>query len=135
MASASDHERHDYFPERSDDILNPQSQYIPNHQNDVEGTISSSSDDSIDPDSTLEPVETNETARERQFESIRAGDREQLERIASGFGGSQLGRTFTNATAGTHELEKKDTLYGVKLGDSTLDPSSPDFDVYKWAKM
>ncbi|KAF7931602.1 uncharacterized protein EAE98_004338 [Botrytis deweyae] len=135
MASASDHERHDYFPERSDNILNPQSEHISNYENDVEGTISSSSDDSLDPDTTLEPVETNETARERQFESIRAGDREQLQRIASGFGGSQLGRTLTNATNGTHELEKKDTLYGVKLGDSTLDPNSPDFDVYKWAKM
>lgn len=135
MASASGHDHHDYFLERSENILDPQSQPISNHQQDVERPESSSSDDSLDPDSTLEPVLTNETAREPQFESIRAGDREQLQKIASGFGGSQLGRSLTNGTAGTHELEKQDTLYGVKLGDSTLDPNSPDFDVYKWAKM
>ncbi|KAJ8071471.1 hypothetical protein OCU04_001791 [Sclerotinia nivalis] len=133
MASTLDSERHDYFPERSENILN--SEFVPQFQNEVEQSLPSSSDGSADFNETLRPTTTNETAIEKQFESIRAGDREELERIASGFGDSQLGRTFTNATAKTHELEKQDTLYGVKMGDSTLDPSSLDFDVYKWTKM
>lgn len=138
MASNSDPERHDYFhdyfPERSENIFNPQ--FVSNNENEVEqSSIPSTADSSTEFEGSLQPIRTNETAREEQFEPIRAGDREQLQRIASGFGDSQLGRTFTNRTSGTHDLEKRDSLYGVKLGDSTLDPNSPDFDIYKWTKM
>ncbi|CAD6443675.1 339b4420-3913-482d-a280-59f71fd02a79 [Sclerotinia trifoliorum] len=136
MASNLDseqHELHNYFPERSDNTSNIE--FTPQFENEVEQPLPSSSDSSSDFNETLRPTTTNETVREKQFESIRTGDREELERIASGFGGSQLGRTFTNATAKNHELEKQDTLAGLKLGESTLDPSSLDFDVFKWTKM
>lgn len=34
------------------------------------------------------------------------------------------------------ELKRVATeLHGIEFGDSVLDPTSPDFDVYKWAKM
>ncbi|KAI9872986.1 MAG: hypothetical protein M1830_000973 [Pleopsidium flavum] len=33
------------------------------------------------------------------------------------------------------ELERKDTLATVEFGDPVLDPSKPEFDVYKWAHM
>jgi hypothetical protein len=85
----------------------------------------------------LERTQTNRTSRSarerRQFEPIRSGDREELHRIASEFGGSvSLQRT---ATVQSSRLERKDTLYGVQLGDPVLDPSSPEFDVYKWSRM
>jgi ATP-binding cassette subfamily G (WHITE) protein 2 (PDR) len=85
----------------------------------------------------LERAQTNRTSRSarerRQFEPIRSGDREELHRIASEFGGSvSLQRT---ATVQSSRLERKDTLYGVQFGDPVLDPSSPEFDVYKWSRM
>ncbi|KAK6606114.1 ABC transporter CDR4-like protein 4 [Botrytis cinerea] len=119
MASASDHDHHDYFLERSENILDPQPQSISNHQQDVERPESSSSDDSLDPDTTLEPVLTNETAREPQFEPIRAGDREQLQKIASGFGVLSWG----------------DPLPMQRLEHMSWRNKTPYFDVYKWAKM
>ncbi|ESZ91198.1 ABC-transporter [Sclerotinia borealis F-4128] len=133
MASAQDSGRHDYFSETSDNIFN--SEFASHHQNEATQTVPSTSDSSTDFDSTLLPTRTNETAREKEFEPIKAGDREELKRIASGFGGSQIGRSFTNNTTGSDALERQDTLAGVKLGDSMLDPSSPDFNVNKWTKM
>jgi hypothetical protein len=32
-------------------------------------------------------------------------------------------------------LERKDTLYGVDIGDPVLDPKSPEFNPYKWFRM
>jgi hypothetical protein len=85
----------------------------------------------------LERTETSRTSKSalerRQFEPIRSGDREELQRIASEFGGSVgLQRTMTVQSS---RLERRDTLYGVQLGDAVLDPSSPEFDVYKWSRM
>ncbi|PQE29880.1 ATP-binding cassette transporter protein [Rutstroemia sp. NJR-2017a WRK4] len=120
---ASD-ERHDYFPERTENILHDdidQKDYPEN---------SSTSDGSTVYQDQLHRTQTSETIRRERFEPIRAGDREQLQRIASQFGGSQISRTVTNA-----DLERRDTLAGVKLGDPVLDPSSPEFDVYKWCRM
>ncbi|KAG4026890.1 hypothetical protein MFRU_035g00420 [Monilinia fructicola] len=133
MASTFDPERNDYFPERSDNILNPELSSQPHDE--VVQSVSSTSDSSEDFVPSLLPSRTNETAREKEFEEITAGDRQELQRIATSFGGSQLGRTLTNATGENDELEKQHTLTGVKLGDSTLDPNSPDFDVIRWTKM
>jgi ATP-binding cassette subfamily G (WHITE) protein 2 (PDR) len=82
----------------------------------------------------LERIETSMSARDRrQFEPIRSGDREELQRIASSFGGSvALSRTMT---AESHAVERRDTLAGINFGDAVLDPSSPEFDVYKWTRM
>jgi len=70
--------------------------------------------------------------RERPFEPIGSGDREELKRIASNFGGNaELVRTATRIST----LERRDTLAGINFGDAVLDPSSKEFDVYKWARM
>ena len=126
-------EGHEYFPTRKENILNPESRS--HDQEEGEKPIPLTSDSSTDDDGTLQPTRTNETTRERQFEPIIAGDREELKRIASGFEGSQIGRTFTHRTGGNDDLQKQDTLAGVNVGDSVLDPNSPDFDVYKWTRM
>jgi ATP-binding cassette subfamily G (WHITE) protein 2 (PDR) len=81
----------------------------------------------------LEGDDSSSTENERSFQPIIAGDREQLHRIASTFDGSAaLGRSNTAASS---KLSRQDTLAGVQLGDPVLDPSSPDFNVYKWARM
>ena len=73
------------------------------------------------------------TVREPRFEPINAGDRQELHRIASSIGRpASLVRT---ATSHSSALERKDTLAGVDLGDAVLDPNSPEFDAYKWARM
>ena len=33
------------------------------------------------------------------------------------------------------QIERQDTLAGVNVDDPVLDPSKPEFDVYKWARM
>jgi ATP-binding cassette subfamily G (WHITE) protein 2 (PDR) len=87
------------------------------------------SDDEVDEDEKLGRTQTSATARERQFEPIRAGDREELQRLAS-----TLGRTESYIST-PDALQRVDTLAGIQIGDSVLDPTSPDFDVYKWARM
>jgi ATP-binding cassette subfamily G (WHITE) protein 2 (PDR) len=108
---------------------------LPIAQNEMEpleisrpGSIETS-DDEINEVEKLGRTQTSATARERQFEEIRAGDREELHRLAS-----TLGRTESYiSTPGA--LERVDTLAGIQIGDSVLDPTSPNFDVYKWARM
>ncbi|RAL58706.1 hypothetical protein DID88_003063 [Monilinia fructigena] len=134
MTSTLDPERNNYFPERSDSILNDEAASSQHHDKVVQA-VSNTSGSSANFVPSLRPSRTNETAREKQFEEVTAGDRQELRRIATSFEGSQFGRTLTNATGGDDELEKQNTLTGVKLGDSTLDPSSPDFDVIRWTKM
>jgi ATP-binding cassette, subfamily G (WHITE), member 2, PDR len=108
---------------------------LPIAQNEMEpleitrtGSIETS-DDEINEVEKLGRTQTSATARERQFEPIRAGDREELHRLAS-----TLGRTESYIST-PDALERVDTLAGIKIGDSVLDPTSPDFDVYKWARM
>jgi len=111
------------------------SEPLPTAQNDgelLEITRTSSIetiDDEADREEKLRRTQTSATARERQFEPIRAGDREELQRLAS-----SLGRTESYIST-PDALERVDTLAGIQFGDSVLDPTSPDFDVYKWARM
>jgi len=80
----------------------------------------------------LERTATGKSILERRFEPINAGDRQELKRIASSFGGSAaLSRTQSAASP----IERRDTLSGVNLGDPVLDPESEEFDVYKWTRM
>lgn len=44
-------------------------------------------------------------------------------------------RTRTKSISDTSDLERSDTLAGVEIGDPVLDPSSPEFDIYKWVRM
>ncbi|KAI9742381.1 MAG: GTPase-activating protein [Claussenomyces sp. TS43310] len=89
-------------------------------------------EDDDDYDGTLDMVRTTTTFRERRFEPVRAGDREELTRLASNFHRTHSG--LSEQTLG-EALERADTLAGVKLGDPVLNPNSTHFDVYKWARM
>ena len=75
---------------------------------------------------------TSRTVREREFEPICAGDREELTRLATTFSRRESVLSVQNIG---DEIKRKDTLAGIELGDSVLDPTSPDFDAYKWARM
>ena len=83
----------------------------------------------------IQRSQTSKSARERrQFSPIRSGDAEELQRIATsleGAGGGSITRTSTRAEG----LQRRDTLADVHLGDPVLDPKSPEFDSYKWARM
>jgi ATP-binding cassette subfamily G (WHITE) protein 2 (PDR) len=137
MDSTGDRE---FQPIRTENILS--SHHSEESSNAVEPSqrpsmIPSSSSTDCEENGELERTETNRTSRsareQRHFEPIRSGDREELQKIATEFGGSvELQRT---ATVRSSRLQRKDTLYGIQLGDSVLDPSSPDFDVYKWSRM
>ncbi|KAJ5097422.1 hypothetical protein N7456_008143 [Penicillium angulare] len=66
------------------------------------------------------------------FEHMRPEDRVQLSRIASNFPRHQAG---DSGLSGMTTVERKDTLEDVELGDPVLDPTSDQFDHYKWARM
>ncbi|KAI9841997.1 MAG: hypothetical protein M1838_003324 [Thelocarpon superellum] len=85
-------------------------------------------------------------AAERTFEPIRSEDRATLIRLASELeqtasnasGSNRLRPTVTPRSSNALErlnLQRIDTLAGVSLDDPVLDPSQPEFDVYKWARM
>lgn len=84
-------------------------------------------------DLRIQRTQTSRSARERrEFAPIRAGDAEELTRLATELdGGGSVTRTSTRGS----ELQRRDTLAGINLGDSVLDPKSPEFDPYKWARM
>jgi ATP-binding cassette, subfamily G (WHITE), member 2, PDR len=139
MASTGERE---FQPIRTENILNSQPSREPS--NNAENAhrpslVPSHSSTDIEKDG-LERAQTSGTSytsrsaqERRQFEPIRSGDREELHRIASSFAGSvALQRTITAQPSG---LERTDTLAGIQLGDAVLDPSSPEFDVYKWSRM
>jgi hypothetical protein len=137
MASTGERE---FQPIRTENILNSQpSRESPNDAENVyrPSMIPSHSSTDVEEKDGLERTQTSRTSRSaqerRQFEPIRSGDREELNRIASSFAGSvALQRTITAQSSG---LERTDTLAGIQLGDAVLDPSSPEFDVYKWSRM
>jgi hypothetical protein len=93
--------------------------------------ISEDSASEEDDEITLQRTQTTASVRERRFEEIRSGDREELTKIATNLVRTNTGRY----SSGTTDLERKDTLYGVSQGDAVLDPLSDQFDVYKWARM
>ncbi|KAJ5082669.1 hypothetical protein N7532_011712 [Penicillium argentinense] len=68
----------------------------------------------------------------RIFEHIRDEDREELTRIASNFPRHRATDSGVGTMGG---IERKDTLENVELGDPVLDPTSDQFDHYKWARM
>lgn len=135
---ASDESTRGFAPIRTENILNDQEQDVGEYsykEDEIERPIPmQSSSSTYVEDGQLSRVQTTKPARERrEFVPINPGDREELHRIASQFGGSAaLARTKTGASSG---LERQDTLAGVNLGDPVLDPTSPEFDTYKWLRM
>ena len=78
--------------------------------------------------STSEEVPESE---KNVFEHIRPEDRQQLSRIASNFPRHRA----TDSGVGGMDMERKDTLQDIELGDPVLDPTSGQFEHYKWARM
>jgi ABC-type hemin transport system ATPase subunit len=66
------------------------------------------------------------------FDYIRPEDRAELSRIASNF---PRHRATDSGISGMTAVERKDTLEDVELGNPVLDPTSDQFDHYKWARM
>ncbi|KAG4429722.1 GTPase-activating protein [Cadophora sp. M221] len=120
--------------ERPTTVLNGEGQHPGYAEDEIERPETFHNDSSTDTDEKLERVETTRSMRDRrQFEPVTSRDREELHRIASTFSGrNALSRTNTALSA---PLERPDTLAGVNIGDPVLDPGSPEFDVYKWSRM
>lgn len=80
-----------------------------------------------------EPIDSDESFADKDaaYEPIQPGDRETLMRLATNR--SQLSHSHTTSTG--NDLERRDTLAGIELGDPILDPNSPQFDLYKWLRM
>ncbi|KAJ6109197.1 hypothetical protein N7486_001431 [Penicillium sp. IBT 16267x] len=66
------------------------------------------------------------------FAHMSPEERDELSRIASNF---PRHRTTSSDLSGMTDVERKDTLEGLELGDPVLDPTSGQFDHYKWARM
>ncbi|KAH8590156.1 putative ABC transporter CDR4 [Bisporella sp. PMI_857] len=95
-------------------------------------TRSGTSDTNVEDIDELKRIRTNRSIQRQQtFEPIRAGDRAELHRIAT-----ELGQQSSISRTATREgLSRRDTLYGINLDSVELNPSSPQFDAYKWARM
>lgn len=90
------------------------------------------------------PMESKEKAdsssdSDDAYEPISPGDRAELTRLASTYRSqsyiSQAPGSTTSADVDADALERKDTLYGLELGDEVFDPQSQKFDLYKWIRM
>jgi ATP-binding cassette subfamily G (WHITE) protein 2 (PDR) len=66
------------------------------------------------------------------FEHIHPEDRQELSRIASNF---PRHRATDSGVGGMEDMERKDTLAGIEQDDPVLDPTSDQFEHYKWARM
>ncbi|KAE8355555.1 ABC-2 type transporter-domain-containing protein [Aspergillus coremiiformis] len=66
------------------------------------------------------------------FESIPPENRAELSRIASNF---PLQRRGTSSAASEAHLQRRDTLEDIGLDHPSLDPTSGQFDQYKWTRM
>ncbi|KAI9054006.1 hypothetical protein LZ554_002950 [Drepanopeziza brunnea f. sp. 'monogermtubi'] len=133
----SEDEKHGFAPFRDQNILNSTAEYPGYADDEVERPSTfgnDSSTDDLDEKDRLERVRTSRSARDRrQFQPVIPGDQIELQRIATTFSGrGVLSRTNTGATG---QMERQDTLAGVKIGDPVLDPASAEFDVYKWTRM
>jgi ATP-binding cassette, subfamily G (WHITE), member 2, PDR len=139
---ASNTENHGYFPQRSENILANEThpgyprdeiEQLERHDRNASDRSSSLGQDADGAALETTDTYTSSSGEERTFEPITSEDRAQLQKIASTFGGSvALARSNTGASS---KLERRDTLAGVELGDPVLDPASPEFNVYKWARM
>lgn len=77
-----------------------------------------------------EALESAAAPPEREFQQIRTGDRQELQRIASQVSMAR-GLTRTDSRG----LTRKDTYADVGLDDPALNPASREFDAYKFARV
>jgi len=112
----TDEEKPEWQPEREENIFLDETgskKVDRSNLSQLHLSDTSSTDDEDEQD--LRRIQTSRSiARQQTFEPIASGDREALHRIASNFG-SPTTRTSTKAS-GTRgsELQRRDTLYGVK---------------------
>jgi ABC-type ATPase with predicted acetyltransferase domain len=70
----------------------------------------------------------------------RASSSNSIDKITEADSPQEVGAVASNATVATNNAGKRTeltdiaTLHNIDFGDPVLDPSSPDFDVYEWAK-
>lgn len=126
-------------PERTENILADDSQHESSDQIErlKKYSRNSSSTDLDDEKDDLEISPSRKSlARRSTFSPIQT---QTLHRIASSFQArSPTSDSITRSpTDKSHraDLERHDTLHGIKPGDAVLDPSSENFDVYKWSRM
>jgi len=132
-------EKHEYRPERTENILSGHGDdRIEEDERPKMAPAQSSSSTNVeleDDVGELKKIQTSRTTRtERNFEPISPGDRAQLARLASNFSGVGDG-SMTRSSTRASTLARKDTLYGVDVGNPVLDPTSPEFDPYKWSRL
>lgn len=105
------------------------------HEDDSHDTIESNpsngSDESVPQGGRVPPSERNKRDG-MVFDFIRPEELEELARIASAF---PRHRPTDSGISGMENVERKDTLEDVELGDPVLDPTSDQFNHYKWARM
>ncbi|PGH10945.1 hypothetical protein AJ79_05191 [Helicocarpus griseus UAMH5409] len=77
------------------------------------------------------PTDAAEGRRAKLGRSFTTDPRSELSRLASVF--SQADQQQQQPP--TDGLQRRDTLAGIQLGDDVLNPSTPQFDFYKWARM
>ena len=125
-------ERRQHGAERSENTIHDHpADYNKPQDTDIGQTPSSGTD--VDSMEQLEKIRTSRSVvRQQQFEPIHSGDREQIARVASVF--RTQSQATRNSTTDTN-LGRRDTIYGLELGQPVLDPESPEFDSYKWARM
>lgn len=98
-------------------------------------TQASSTEIEDEKDLRIHRTQTSKSVRERrQFAPINSGDAEELTRIATSFDGGGAG-SITRISTRASAVQRRDTLADVHIGDPVLDPKSPEFDPYKWARM
>lgn len=103
----------------------------------INGSTSSNFDEAKPFD---KPPTSIPAARARDFEEVIPGDRAELRRIATGLRSRSTSFATSigdlqHSTTAREVLTRKDTLHNVNIGDPVLDPTSPEFDGYKWARM
>jgi len=75
-------------------------------------------------------LESPSSPRDREFQQIRTGDRQELQRIASQV---SMGRSLSRTDS--RHLSRRDTYADVGLDDLALNPASREFDAYKFARV
>jgi ATP-binding cassette subfamily G (WHITE) protein 2 (PDR) len=124
-----------FAPLRTENILNsssPLDHGYPEHEVEKSERHPSDASTGVDDMEGIQRTQTTQSVRDRrQFEQLQEGDRERLRKIVSQFDGSvALSRSNTRT-----DIERRDTLASVKIGDPVLDPNSKEFDPYKWSRM
>jgi ATP-binding cassette subfamily G (WHITE) protein 2 (PDR) len=101
-------------------------------EGDITEASSSNHSEEQAPQSSAVPCPARNKRDGMVFDFIHPEERAELARIASNF---PRHRATDSDISGMTVVERKDTLEDVNLGDPVLDPTTDQFDHYKWARM